>query len=178
MSVSRSVQPQNPFLEEDADRREIWDILMRRDFEAFVAGDWSMVEPVFWEDGFFGIDARKQAEPSQWKLTFPDVATYRDEWLRQVEEFAPVQLVNTSVLQFLFDSCRLEDIEIAGDRAIARKKFNGTAKTDGEREIVLRFQTLYKLVRRNNSWLIAGFVGYLPNPMPVEPSAARSGTPW
>jgi hypothetical protein len=151
---------------------------MRRDFEAFVAGDWSMVEPDFWEVGFCGIDARNEAEPSQWRLTFPNVDTYRDEWLRQVREFAPVRLVGTSVLQFLYDSSQLEDIEIVAQRALARKKFSGSAQTVDGKEIVLRFQTLYQLARPTDRWLIAGFVGYLPNPMPTEPNASAATTPW
>lgn len=45
----------NPFLH-DPVRREIWDVLMRRDFEAFLAADWSMTGPDFLEKEFLGLD--------------------------------------------------------------------------------------------------------------------------
>lgn len=41
-----SAAAQNPFAG-DPDCHEIWEILMRRDFEAFVAADWSRAEPDF-----------------------------------------------------------------------------------------------------------------------------------
>jgi hypothetical protein len=168
----------NPFTVADADRHAIWEILVRGDFEAFVTGDWSLVESDFWVEGFCGIDARKEPEPSNWKLTFPDIKSYRDEWSRQVSEFASVSLIGTDMRQFLYESCCLKDIEIRGERALARKTFDGMAETIEGKKIVLRFQTLYQLIHRGNRWLIAGFVGYLPNPMPQNSSAHRAETPW
>jgi hypothetical protein len=169
---------QNPFATHDTDRYEIWEMLMRRDFEAFVTGDWSMVEQDFWTEGYCAIDAQKEPDPTQWRLNFPNVTTYRDEWLRQSREFSPVRLQGTSVLQFLYNSCRLEAIEIVGDRAIGCKKFDGVATTTTGEQIVLRFQSLYQMIRRSERWLIAGAVGYLPNPMPAASDAQRSATPW
>ena len=154
----------NPFTISDPDRREIWEILMLRDFEAFVAADWSMVEGDFWREGFCGIDARRSFNPDRWQIAFPNLDAYRDEWLRQASEFSSVQLLATTALEFLFDSCRLQDIEIAQGRAVARKKFSGKTTTVNGEEIVLRFQTLYQLVRRGDQWAISGFVGFLPYP--------------
>jgi hypothetical protein len=152
----------NPFTASDPHRREIWDILMQRDFEAFVAVDWAMIESDFWQEGFCGIDARRSFDPDQWRITFPNLEAYRDEWLRQACEFSSVQLLATTMLEFFFDSCRLHDIEIEQGRAVARKKFNGKAMTVNGEEIILRFQTFYQMVRRGNRWAISGFVGYLP----------------
>jgi hypothetical protein len=163
-----AMQYENPFSESESDRREIWEVLVRHDFEAFIVGDWSMMEPDFWQEGFSGIDARYEPDPLNWRLTFPSVASYRDEWLRQAEDFASVRLEGTSVLHFLYDSCDLCDVEINGARAIARKKFDGSATTTAGNEITLRFQSVYQMVRRNDKWLIEGFVGYLPNPMPAN----------
>jgi hypothetical protein len=151
---------------------------MTHDFEAFVAGDWSIVEDDFWHEGFCGIHAQKQVDPSQWALAYPNVASYRDEWLRQVREFVPVQLEGTTTLEFLYQSCRLVDIEIKGNRAIARKKFDGAAKTENGKEILLCFQSLYQLIRLQNRWMIAGFVGYLPNPLPSHNEKGTAAMPW
>jgi hypothetical protein len=153
----------NPFSQRDTNRREIWDMLMQRDFEAFVAADWSIVENDFWREGFCGIDARGSSDPDQWRINYPDVETYRDEWLRQARDFAVTELVDTTPLDFLFEACRLQEIEISGNHAAAHKKFSGTAITAEGAEIALHFQTFYTLVRRSNRWMISGFVGYMPN---------------
>lgn len=168
----------NPFSASDPDRREIWEMLMTHDFEAFVAGDWSAVEDDLWEEGFCGIDAQKQPDPSRWVLAYPNVTSYRDEWLRQVREFAPVQLEGTTILEFLYQSCRLDEIEVKGNRAIGCKKFSGVAKALNGEEIHLRFQSLYKLIRPKNRWMISGFVGYLPIPPPSHDEKATAATPW
>jgi hypothetical protein len=173
-----AVHPLNPFLGTiDIDRCEIWDILMRHDFEAFVAGDWSMIQADFWEEGFCGIDAKKEPNPSRWCLTFPSLTAYRDEWLRQVREFGSTRLTGTTMLQFLYDSCALEEINVCDNRAIGCKRFDGSVKSTDGRDIVLRFQSLYQLIRTNNRWLIAGFVGYLPNPM-LAYSVNNAEMPW
>lgn len=168
----------NPFTSTDVDRHAIWEILVRGDFEAFVAGKWSMIASDFWEEGFCGIDAGKEYDPSQWRLTFPDLESYRIEWLRQISQFASVRLIGTDIRKFLYESCRLTEIDIKGDRAIARKAFDGMARTLDGNEIVLSFQSVYQMVRRNERWLIAGFVGYLPNSTPHNPSAHIAQVPW
>lgn len=159
-----SKSDRNPFTESDQDRQEIWNILMVHDFEAFVQCNWSLMEHDFWDEGFFGIDARGSQDPDDWTITFPTLDAYRDEWLRQARQFNGKLLTGTSLIQFLYDSCSLQAIEIAGDRAIGHKKFSGSAITTLGEEIVLAFQSIYQLVRRNGRWLISGFVGYLPNP--------------
>lgn len=168
----------NPFPSTDADKRAIWEILMTRDFEAFVNGDWSHVDGDFWKEGFSGVHANKRPDPSQWTLLYSDITGYRDEWLRQVQEFGSVQLQDLTILSFLYQACRLEEIDIAGDRAIARKKFNGKSRTLAGEDVVLRFQTLYQLIRIAGRWKISGFIGYLPNPMPAEEDCITAETPW
>lgn len=155
----------NPFPATDPERRELWEMLVNRDFTAFLAQDWSLMDPDFWAEGFCGIDARSSADPSQWRIPFPSVESYRNEWLRQAEQFAAVELVGTGKLDFLFACSRLERIEITGDRAIAHKKFDGSAKTVAGEDIQFHFQSVFQLVRIKGQWKIAGFVGYLPNPI-------------
>ncbi len=48
---------------------------------------------------------------------------------------------------------------------VAHKKFDGAATTVDGQEVVLRFQSIFHLARIEGRWKIAGFVGYLPNPM-------------
>lgn len=154
----------NPFAGGDADRAAIWDMLVSRDIDAFVSEDWSMVSEDFDDPAFFGIDAQKLPNPDDWRLGFPDLATYRSEWLRQAREFAQTEFAEDARAA-IFNATRLTDIEINGDRAIARKKFDGRImKADGSEDRLL-WQTLYYCVRRDGRWKICSFTGYLPNPL-------------
>ncbi len=154
----------NPFEGADPDRSEIWDMLVKRDIDAFVAADWPSVADDFDEEAFFGVDAGKQPNPDAWRLGFPDLETYRREWLRQAEEFGQTNFAEDARAA-IFDATRLNDIEIDGNRAIARKKFDGRIKRADGAEDRLLWQTLYYCVRKEGRWKICGFTGYLPNPM-------------
>ncbi|MDT7952595.1 MAG: hypothetical protein RQ966_13920 [Acetobacteraceae bacterium] len=62
----------------------------------------------------------------------------------------------------LFRSVVLDPIEIAGDRAVAHKKFDGSiARADGATDR-LNWQTLYFCSKRAEVWRITSFVGYMP----------------
>jgi len=152
----------NPF-EHDPDRHEIWEILMRRDFEAFVAADWTRAEPDFLAAEFLGIDGSKQADPDCWRLHFADLASYRAEWLAQAADFQKVELQGMTKLDFLFSATFLREIEITGTRAMAHKKFLGSATSTLGVPLQLAWQTLYLLRKAGSQWKITGFVGYLPN---------------
>ena len=154
----------NPFLN-DPDRHEIWEILMRRDFEAFVASDWSLTEADFLEDEFQGIDAVYLSNPDHWRLRFPTLSSYRDEWLAQAADFKEIELLGTSKLNFLYQAATLDTIEIIGGRALAHKKFSGSSNTTTGTPLRLLWQSVYFLRKAGSHWKITGFVGYLPNPM-------------
>lgn len=155
---------QNPFPTSDSARHTIWEMLVSRDIDAFLAADWSMVAGDFVEDGFIGIDGKKSASPDEWRLAFPTLSAYRDEWLRQAQEFAR-ESFSEDPRTAIFTTTTLEDIEINGDMALVRKKFDGSiGKADGSRDI-LRWQTLYYCRLHEGRWKISGFTGYLPNPM-------------
>ena len=155
----------NPF-PNDPDRHEIWEILMRRDFEAFLAADWSLAAGDFLEEEFFGLDGDKVSNPDHWRLRFPDLASYREEWLAQAAEFAATELKGWAKLDFFFQSVVLREIEITGSRAVAHKKFDGAAESIAGEPVRILWQTLYFLKKRDGRWRITGFVGYLPNHMP------------
>lgn len=154
----------NPFPPSDTDRHSIWEMLVARDISAFLAADWSMVADDFVEEGFIGIDGRNEISPDKWRLAFPSLAAYRDEWLRQAKDFA-AQSFAEDTRTAIFTTTTLEDIEIEGETALVRKKFDGSlTKKDGSRDI-MRWQTLYYCRVHQGRWKICGFTGYLPNPM-------------
>ncbi|MBX4926531.1 hypothetical protein [Rhizobium binae] len=154
---------QNPFPSDTA-RRAIWEMLVSRDIDAFLAADWSMVEDDFVEEGFIGIDGRKEVNPDKWRLAFPTLSAYREEWLRQARDFAGQRFAEDPRAA-IFTTTTLEDIEIEGGMALVRKKFDGgITRADGSRD-VLQWQTLYYCRLHEGRWKISGFTGYLPNPM-------------
>jgi hypothetical protein len=154
----------NPFPSSDVARHSIWEMLVSRDITAFLAADWSMVSGDFVEEGFIGIDGRRETNPDNWRLTFPSLAAYRDEWLRQANDFAKESFAEDP-RNAIFTTTTLEDIEINGDQALARKKFDGSLKKSDGSVDVLKWQTVYYCRFHQGRWKIAGFTGYLPNPM-------------
>lgn len=152
----------NPFPEADTNRHAIWEMLVARDIEAFVQRDWHQIESDFLSDAFFGFDTRGRENPDSWRPTFPTLEHYREAWLAQAEHYA--QLTNPDTLRrALQDATVLRDIDVVNEGvAVAHKKFDGWIELrDGRRED-LRWQTLYHCRRHQDSWRIAGFIGYLP----------------
>ncbi len=156
----------NPFPAQDLDRRQIWEMLVTRDIDAFVAADWSAVQGDFIEAGFTGISGNHQPDPQLFTLAFPTLAAYRDVWLAQAGDFGAERAKGAFAgdpRSGIFAATRLEEIEITGDAALVRKKFDGRlAKTDGSFDR-MNWQTLYICRRDAGRWKIAGFVGYLPH---------------
>ena len=154
----------NPFPETDAARHSIWEMLVTRDIDAFLAADWSKVEDDFVEEGFLAINANRADNPDKWRLGFPNLTAYRDEWLRQAQDFQ-TQSFAEDTRNAIFTTTTLEEIEIEGDTALVRKKFDGgIRKADGSLD-VMKWQTLYYCRLHDGRWKISGFTGYLPNPM-------------
>ena len=113
----------NPF-PENSDRWAIWDMLVYRDIKAFLAADWAMVADDFIEENFMGIDGGKVGNPDGWTMGFPDLKSYRDEWLRQARETAAMDWGEDLEAAF-FRTTHLRDIDIVGDSALVHKKFIG-----------------------------------------------------
>jgi hypothetical protein len=154
----------NPFPEGDPARRAIWEMLVPRDIDAFLAQDWGMVADDFVAEGFMGLHAHFLDNPDSWRLGFPTVAAYRDEWLRQAAETAATAFAEPP-RPALFQAMTLRDIDLGPAVGVARKKFDGQiARADGG-VVRLRWQTLYFVRLEGGRWRIAGFVGYLPFPM-------------
>jgi hypothetical protein len=152
----------NPFPESDQDRYSIWEFMVRKDIDAYLAKDWLRVCDDFIADGFMGIQANASANPDSWELGFPALDAYQASWLAGTinqEDFAE------ELRPALFRCTFLRDIEIVGDRAIAHKKFDGriSMRSGGFREF--KWQSIAMLRRQPDRWRVAAFVGYLPNPI-------------
>ena len=157
---------QNPFPTSDIARHAIWEMLVDRDISAFLSADWSMVEGDFIAEGFIGVSGNRDPNPDNWRLAFPNLAAYRDEWLKQAQEFATGSY-GEDPRAAIFTTTTLEDIQIEGETALVRKKFDGgIKKADGSTD-PMHWQTLYYCRLHHGKWKISGFTGYLPNPMGV-----------
>jgi hypothetical protein len=150
---------ENPF-GKDADRHAIWDMLVERDIAAFAASDWSMVADDFDEQRFIGIHAHNSPNPDDWNAAFATLADYKAEWLRQAAETAATNFAEP-LTDSIHRATKLTEIDITGDVALARKKFDGKiTKADGSFDI-LNWQTLYFCRKVEGRWKITGFVGYM-----------------
>ncbi|RUY84089.1 hypothetical protein [Mesorhizobium sp. M7A.F.Ca.CA.001.10.2.1] len=154
----------NPFPSGDADRHALWEMLVRRDIDAFIGQDWAMVEDDFVASSFFGMHAHFLHNADAWRLQFPRLEIYRDEWLRQARETAATKFAEP-LREALFRVTNMRAIDVDGDRAVLHKKFDGSvAKADGSVDR-LKWQTLYFCSKVGGSWKISGFVGYMPHPL-------------
>ena len=153
----------NPF-PNDLDRNELWEMLVRRDLDAFLSQNWGMVEGDFLADRFFGLHAHGRRNPDSWRLEFPNLEAYRDEWLRQAAETAKTDYAE-ALRDALFRATSLRDIEIGRGVAVLHKKFDGVVRRADGGEDRLNWQTLYFCAKPQDRWQITSFIGYLPHPL-------------
>lgn len=161
----------NPF-DADHDRADIWEMLVARDTRAFVSGDWEQIADDFLPDAFLAVDGRMRANPDSWRLGLGTLNEYRLSWL---EQSAAMRDLVANLETGLYEAVTLRDIEIEGDRALAHKKFDGQIRRYDGGAVQLHWQTLYMCRRVDGRWRIAGFIGYLPNPMGGAPSLTADG---
>lgn len=153
----------NPF-PIDSDRYYLWQMLVERDIEAFLTGDWSLVEDDFLADSFTAIDAQRDPNPDNWRLSFTTLADYRASWLEQSADMrAKVQV--DMLRAGIINATNMDEIEVKENSALLHKKFQGEVIADDGEVIDMQWQTLYQCKRVNGQWKIAGFVGYLPYPL-------------
>src|SRR6266542_6567133 len=145
----------------DPDRHHIWHRLIQIDSEAFALGDWSIIEPDFDRDHFEGIRCNHSLNPDDWTIFFPDVASYRDNWLKASAEFRAKQFLHHTPLEALLARTRLDRIDINRSRALAHKKFSGDIPLADGTFLSGSRQTLYRLHKRLDRWRITGFLGFL-----------------
>lgn len=149
----------NPFSAADTDRHDIWEMLVRRDTDFFLSGDWSLVAADYVADGFLGIDAALSLDPSAWRPAYPTVELYRDAAIAsrwRPEDFA-------EPLQPAWLRCQqVARIDISGNAALAHKYIDGSIRRHAGGPLELHWRSIFQLRRTHRHWQIAGFVGYLP----------------
>ncbi len=155
---------ENPFDNVDPDRAAIWNMLVYRDIDAYLAVDWESVENDFVTDGFFGVDAGQSRDPDSWKPFFSSLTAYRDTWMGQAKE-THRRADPDRARAALFTLTTLRSIEINDDFAIARKKFNGVLPNKDGSSDRLNWQTHYYCRKQDGNWKIQGFTGYMPYPL-------------
>ncbi|MDB5535693.1 MAG: RidA family protein [Devosia sp.] len=163
----------NPFPPADADRHAIWEMLVRRDIEAYLTADWDAHARDFVPDGFFGIDGLRSSNPDSWRPLYPSLDAYARNWIAFARQSIGVEYAEDHRLA-TYRATILRDIDIQGDFAVAHKKFDGSiARADGGMDR-LNWQTIYLCRKLGQTWKIAGFLGYLPNPMGTADGPTRS----
>lgn len=146
----------------DADRHWFWEALVARDSDAFAAADWSICDGDFSHERFEGISAHGSLNPMNWRLEYPRLEDYRDDWLQMAAKFAALPLESIFHRELLYKMQSFAKVEVADDRAIVWKRFDADEPlTNGER-YQLTGQSVYRLHRIDGAWRIVGFVGYLP----------------
>lgn len=152
----------NPFdPSTDSDKAAIWNMLVLRDIDAYIAADWSLVADDFIADKFMGIDAKNNKNPADWKMAFPCLQDYKTLWLEQALAAQKIKYAE-DLRAAIHKLTQLTDIEINQHKAIACKKFDGQIKmADGSID-QLNWQTLYFCEKVGNDWKITGFTGYMP----------------
>lgn len=149
----------NPFPPEDADRHAIWEMLVRRDSDFFLSGDWSLVAHDYNADGFLGIECDKSLDPDDWRPAYPSLAAYRDAAI--AGRWSPDNFAEP--LRTAWFRCQsMTRIDIAGGRALAHKRIQGSIARTAGGALELGWRSVFHLHRVSGQWKVAGFTGYLP----------------
>ncbi|MDB5539257.1 MAG: hypothetical protein JWQ89_984 [Devosia sp.] len=149
----------NPFAPDDADRFSIWEMLVRRDTDFFLSGDWSPVATDYVENGFLGIDAALSLDPANWRPAYSRVAAYRDAAI--AARWNPADFAEP--LRSAWFRCQsIVRVDINGDAALAHKRIEGHVLHKSGEPMSLAWRSVFHLRRENHVWKIAGFTGYLP----------------
>jgi hypothetical protein len=152
----------NPFdRDTNPDRHYIWERLIRADTEAFVTANWSMIESDFDANRFEGIRCNHSNDPDDWSIVFPRLEDYRDSWLTASKDFLAKKFLDLTHAQAIYRRCRLDRIDLLGDRALVHKKFSGEVPLADGSTLSGSRQTLYRLHRIGGQWKIVGFLGQM-----------------
>jgi hypothetical protein len=166
----------NPFSQQkDPDRWEIWELIVRRDSEAFAAQDWGMVEADYDRENFLRAKAYGSGNPHDWRIVSPDVETERKDWLKDAAAFCRLPLKDITPRELIFKMSRLEHIDIKGEWAFCLKQFAANELlTDGNRYVVA-CESL-KIARRvRGRWKLSGAIAYLPASAAAPRETAAQG---
>ena len=141
--------------------KEIWEVLIYKDFVAFCNQDWRFIEDDFLEKGFFGISGHKSEKKSDWSLTYPTLASYQSDWINASMDFGSKKF-KTDPLDILFEGANLTKIQIIDDCALVHKSFDCQFELLKEEPIIFDWVSIFLLRKIEGKWKIASFTGYLP----------------
>jgi hypothetical protein len=74
--------------------------------------------------------ANKSELPDSWRLDFPDLEAYRNEWPRQARAVPTVEYTEP-VRDALFRATNLRDIDLRGNTTVCHTKFDATIALAG-----------------------------------------------
>lgn len=152
---------ENPFARDDTDRHALWEAHMRVDIDAFIAADWEAVAADFDAENFIALDAGHSNDPAKWTVGFPNLATYRDTWLRMSAETREKADPST-VRAALFGGARIKRIDFfEEDTAIMHKVFDGQLPLKDGTSEPYAWQSVFTLRKRSGVWKVISFVGYM-----------------
>ena len=153
----------NPYSrEKDPDRWELWELIVRRDSEAFVRKDWAMINADYDRENFIRAKAYGSGNPHDWRIVSPDLETERNDWLKDAEAFLKLPLKDISQRELIFKMSRLEHIDIKGDWAFCIKQFAANELLQDGGRYIVACESL-KIARRiGGKWKLAGAIAYLP----------------
>ena len=99
-------------------------MLIDRDIDALVAGDWELVRGDFDPDNFVGYDG---SDPIRLRIAFATLDRYTERWFKSATTLRGVdrQLLRAQ----LRASQRIESVDFNGDHCVARKVFDGSVET-------------------------------------------------
>jgi hypothetical protein len=159
------VSARNPYAP-GSEEHSVFETVVVRDVEAFVAGDWERVAGDFIDHGFFGLDARGTSDPSGWRLTYPTLAAYRERWLTQSAAFR-ARRHRVDPTEAMFSLLTVPMLKLDLDSGLLLKRFDGTIEVDAAEPVSLSRESLFVLRRVDGIFRVAGFVGYLPVSTPA-----------
>jgi hypothetical protein len=149
----------NPYLK-NSEEFGIWEVLVRNDFEAFIKTDDSVFDSDYLTENFFGLDLGKQQDTSSWKMKFSTLEAYRKYWLQDSRQFQKFRFLENPKVK-LYESCKLDKIDIKGAVAMVVKKFDGEILLDDSTSLEMKWKSIFLMRKQKGRWLIAGFCGYM-----------------
>lgn len=132
-----------------------------RDLEGFLAADWSKCQADFTSGEFVGWDARYSADPLKWVVTYSNLESYHEAWIKGALDFQKAELPE-NVREQLYAAVSLVRIDLKEDTGIVHKRFKGQIIFKNQSTQPLNWQSIFFLRKSQNRWHQAGFIGYLP----------------
>lgn len=145
-----------------SDERMIWECLIHRDYLAFAKADWSIIQNDFLESSFYGMSAAHHSDKSKWTLSYPDLNSYRRDWLRDANDMKSKN-IDGDLYEILLSIGKLTKIEIHEDLAVVTKRFDGACPIIDEEAVVMQWTSFFSMRKIYGQWRTESFIGYIPN---------------